>query len=511
MMSYGAISNTLRFYMQVLSVFEIPVIGLNIGLFVTSSGFVPIYIFCPLAGFLADTKFSRQKTIITSLYITLLSSIVMVAAGGFALPKVLQQEECNSTRMLYISMGFFVLSFVLLVVSFVGFTANVLQFGLDQLNDSPAEDQSLFIHWMVWVYYLAGIFSQLTQLMVTFIMLTILIPLLIISLCIAHRRKNWFTVDPLKVNPYTLMYKVTKFAYQNKVPVHRSAFTYCEDELPSGLNLAKNKYGGPFTTEQVEDVKSFYGIAKVLLIFGMAFFYSLAATNIIMEFPHKMKEDFYKTTYVKGKFFLFFDVLHSALPVTCIPLYICFIRPYFSHCMPGILKRMGIGMLLLLVALIYSSSLDTAYYIYGSSLNGSVYSNISGLEQKVSGMYISIFIPQCTLVSLANVIMPIALLEFICSQSPHSMKGLFIGLLIGNQGLLSLLSLPFLALKHYKPFYCGGLVYYLVNISLGVLFFILFVIAAKKYKYRERDEPSNERRYIEEYYSKLLAESKMDE
>ena len=368
MMSYGAISNTLRFYMQVLSVFEIPVIGLNIGLFVTSSGFVPIYIFCPLAGFLADTKFSRQKTIITSLYITLLSSIVMVAAGGFALPKVLQQEECNSTRMLYISMGFFVLSFVLLVVGFVGFTANVLQFGLDQLNDSPAEDQSLFIHWMVWVYYLAGIFSQLTQQIVTFVMLTILIPLLIISLCIAHRRKNWFTVDPLKVNPYTLMYKVTKFAYQNKVPVHRSAFTYCEDELPSGLNLAKNKYGGPFTTEQVEDVKSFYGIAKVLLIFGMAFFYSLAATNIIMEFPHKMKEDFYKTTYVKGKFFLFFDVLHSALPVTCIPLYICFIRPYFSHCMPGILKRMGIGMLLLLVALIYSSSLDTAYYIYGSSM-----------------------------------------------------------------------------------------------------------------------------------------------
>ena len=61
------------------------------------------------------------------------------------------------------------------------------------------------------------------------------------------------------------MYRVTKFAYQHKVPVHRSAFTYCEDELPSGLDLGKSKYGGPFTTEEVEDVKAFYGILKVLL------------------------------------------------------------------------------------------------------------------------------------------------------------------------------------------------------------------------------------------------------
>ena len=38
-----------------------------------------------------------------------------------------------------------------------------------------------------------------------------------------------------------------------------------EDELPSRLDLGKEKYGGPFTIEQVEDVKAFLGILHVLL------------------------------------------------------------------------------------------------------------------------------------------------------------------------------------------------------------------------------------------------------
>ena len=58
--------------------------------------------------------------------------------------------------------------------------------------------------------------------------------------------------------------RVTKFSRQHKTLLCRSAFTYCEDELPKGCG--KEKYGGPFTTEQVEDVKAFYGI---LFSFGV--------------------------------------------------------------------------------------------------------------------------------------------------------------------------------------------------------------------------------------------------
>jgi hypothetical protein len=55
---------------------------------------------------------------------------------------------------------------------------------------------------------------------------------------------------------------------QHKAPIHRSAFTYCEDELPTRIDFGKERYGGPFSTEQVEDVKAFLGIPCLLLTLG---------------------------------------------------------------------------------------------------------------------------------------------------------------------------------------------------------------------------------------------------
>ena len=58
-------------------------------------------------------------------------------------------------------------------------------------------------------------------------------------------------------NPYKLVFKVLKFAKDHTNPIRGSNFTYYEDELPSRLDLGKEKYGGPFTTEHV---KAFIGI-----------------------------------------------------------------------------------------------------------------------------------------------------------------------------------------------------------------------------------------------------------
>ena len=85
---------------------------------------------------------------------------------------------------------------------------------------------------------------------------------LFIVVLIVHYKKHWFTIDTARTNPHKLVYRVTKFARQHKVPIRRRAFTYCEDDIPSGLDLGKSKYGGPFTTEEVENVKAFYGILK---------------------------------------------------------------------------------------------------------------------------------------------------------------------------------------------------------------------------------------------------------
>ena len=97
--------------------------------------------------------------------------------------------------------------------------------------------------------------------------------------------------------------------------------------------------------------------------------------------------------------------------------------------------------------------------------------------------------------------------EFICSQSPHSMKGMFIGLSFTLSGAYSLLS-PLLALLfgftwHTSSFPTCGMAYYLVSTVLGFVAVVIYTSVARKYKYRLRDEPCHVRRFVEEYYSKI--------
>ena len=87
--------------------------------------------------------------------------------------------------------------------------------------------------------------------------------------------------EPIQQNPLKLVYKVIRYAIRNKYPRQRSAFTYCEDELPSRIDFGtKSKYGGPFTTEQVEDVKTFLRFIPLVIV-GGAFASSVVTSDII--------------------------------------------------------------------------------------------------------------------------------------------------------------------------------------------------------------------------------------
>ena len=121
--------------------------------------------------------------------------------------------------------------FISLIASYVGligFTANVIQFGMDQLHDSPAEDRTLFIHWYVWLYFLTISIGQLTWNLgfysvdaeayynIVRYCLLCLIPLLVITvlivtLCLVKYKKRWFNflIEPGANNPYRLVYRVT--------------------------------------------------------------------------------------------------------------------------------------------------------------------------------------------------------------------------------------------------------------------------------------------------------------
>ena len=81
--------------------------------------------------------------------------------------------------------------------------------------------------------------------------------------------RHHLDTTPILTNPVKLIVKVLNYARKNKYPRLRSALTYWEESAPSRLDLGKDKYGGPFTEEEVEDVKTFFRFVPLLVcIFG---------------------------------------------------------------------------------------------------------------------------------------------------------------------------------------------------------------------------------------------------
>ena len=161
---------------------------------------------------------------------------------------------------------------MMMCVGFGGYQANVILFGLDQLQDASTDEITSFIIWYFRTYssgavvinvmngYLSENYQILVQLLVYFC--------ISIAVSVSYFDSIILLKEPVTQNPFKLIHKVIRYAINNKYPAYRSAFTYCEDELPSRIDFGKSKYGGPFTTEQVEDVKTFFRILVGIFIFS---------------------------------------------------------------------------------------------------------------------------------------------------------------------------------------------------------------------------------------------------
>ena len=154
------------------------------------------------------------------------------------------------------------------VAGSAGIIVNSLQFGIDQLTDASSSEITSYISWYSWNFMLGcttGVIFRncLTRyISLSYFVLPLSCTLSILSdCCFSH----WLVKEPVTNNPLKLIYQVLKYAVKNKYPRLRSAFTYWEDKPYSRIDLGKNKYGGPFTIEQVEDVKTFF---RILAVFG---------------------------------------------------------------------------------------------------------------------------------------------------------------------------------------------------------------------------------------------------
>ena len=342
-----------------------------------------------------------------------------------------------------------------------------------------------------------------------------------VTLVIQCCNRHWFINDVIDFNPCKLIYQVTRFAIKHKYPLWRSAFTYCKDEIPTRIGLGKERYGGPFTTEQVEDVKTFLNILRVLLALGPIFAVDIAASNQLPTVAYHLAGDsatallwpIKEACSITYPTVLALNGSITPLIITfIIPLHIDLLRPFIKNHILRMLKRIGLGMVVLTLSLISTLLLDTVGYIHSSSTtcflsSGPHFNHTYDLVELPSISPLYIIIPY-TLNSFAYVFLYIGAYECILSQSPHAMQGLVIGIFFAIKGVFQLLAvltvyLPFISWSSDSSFPSCGCIYYLINIVIALIGIMVYTWAAVKYQYRQRDDIlPNMHIFAECYYSR---------
>ena len=511
-----------------------------------------IMTFYPLSGFIADVCCGRFKTAVVSLTLMLLCFMLL----GIVCILAFYAIESNARLTLdhglepqyeesIVAIVLLSFALALFIIGLVGFQANYIQLGLDQLLEAPNEYLGLFIHYATWAFIcssmldvpLLNLFNCISLRKKTELSSLLILPgallsvMLILYAVTCWKRHKWFLVEYGQSNPYKIVYRVLNFAVKTKYPLRRSAFTYADDYIPSRLDFAKQRYGGPFTTEQVENVKTLLRILIFLVAMGPLFILQLSASRYIFPLfsfhagiaqsrhftigncsAHKLGTRIVETG---GLTALFTNILF--------PFYIWIIFLILRRNRPKIFTRLGTGVVLSLLGVISMLIID----MVGHSLIGNgtyntvtpcmfkIYKYNYTLEYNPLNMHWSVFITPSLFLGIGPLLITTTTLEFISAQSPQSMKGLLVGVFFAIQGIFQLIGITaILPVSLTQPwpltlpsaFSCCS-VYLGFILLMGLLGFVLFTFAVKKYKYRERDDILFRQRDVEEVYTRYLIQA----
>ena len=421
----------------------------------------------PLIGWLADTIIGRETAINLSLWscwcgILLQCISYSIQYGTCGLPVNIAKYGISGVALL------------LLTIGIVGFITNIPAYGLDQLRDKPNTHARAFIHWIVWGFFFGDAIGLSTKSsndsefvigIMTFLFISV-------ALCLHACFYNYYKlVGTQKNNPYKIVYNVLKYALYHKSPENRSALTYWENEIPSRVDLGKSKYGGPFSEEDVENVKTFWRIVAVILsTFGFFIPYYHVITDGIVRYINTFKG---ATTALNGQgsFALWLGLDNQI--ILLVPLFELVIIPLFPKIEYFILKALraiGVSYILILMALLCMIVLELVGYFATPGDDSFLYYSIplvfSGLAAALSQLYI---------------------LEFIISQAPANMSGMIVGTL----WFIVTLYLNMGGIFFIKT--TGGPISYsfwvlLSQFVICIIGMIIYIFVARWYRRRRKDE-----------------------
>ena len=378
------------------------------------------FLCAPLAGWLADARLGNYKVFKTGCVFLCIAS-VMACLHVLVITNV---PDINNHFLLVISAA------IVLVVSFLGIAGSLacfitsLQLGLDQMPDASTANITSFISWFVcciftglWVGdtshhlfpYCLDTVSFSDKNCTGFIQIFSLFPVLCMAIVLCSDfllSPKWLIIEPKSPQSLKIIYQVLKFAKKNKAPVNRSALTYWEEDIPSRIDLGKSKYGGPFTTEQVEDVKTIFKLLVVSVPFSMISF--ITFLSVFQDYGQAYV--FPGISRFSSIILFYFTYCVCWCVVIGTLVYEFVIYPFARNKLPSILKRIGtvsfVTIVLNLVSLVLS-----VLRLYHCTVNTEVWQQV--VLQAMSGLLIFVLFS--------------AVLEFVCAQSPYNMRAIVTG------------------------------------------------------------------------------------
>ena len=264
------------------------------------------------------------------------------------------------------------------------------------------------------------------------------------------------------------------------------------------MDLGKSRYGGPFTTEQVEDVKTVLRLFVISLpLWVLSLSVSYGPINYIVPeiFPNLTScssYNFFAFTYKSEWCALITAVLNEFVTY-----------PLLKDKLPSILKRIGMVAIISELEPFRShgrSRMRTFPLMFVLSV---IFLILTLVHHFFNNENLTLWVVSVLFYASRGVLYYLlfcAILELVCAQAPYNMKGFFTGYFMG----FIIISFSLASTGHPSHIYCSDCILFGVKNCVSLFGFVLYCLLARWYKKRVRDEEYNAQTVVEEVYDRYL-------